>query len=89
MRIPRSSFSCGLNGLVLPSPGAENACRTELVSAKMTESGPAAASRPFFEAIDNNDAVGGGRESFGHGKGSRRNFASPAIDWNPMACHMC
>ena len=66
--------------MVLPSPGAENACRIELVSARMTESGPAAASRPFFEAIDSSDAVGGGRESFGHGEGNKRNFASPAID---------
>lgn len=51
----------------------------------MTDSGPAAASKPFFEAIDSNDAVGGGSESLGHGEGSKRSFASPATAWNPMA----
>ena len=55
------------------------ACRTDSVLATTTESGPAAASSPFFDATDSKDAVGGGRESMGHGDGSNCNFVSPAI----------
>lgn len=74
-----------MKGLIFPSAGAENACRTDSVPATITESGPAAASRLLFEAIDSNEAVGGGRELVGHGDGKRRNFASPATAWNPIA----
>ena len=58
---------------------AENACRTDSVPATITDSGPAAARRPFFDAMDSNEAVGGGRDSVGHGDGSNCNFDSPAI----------
>lgn len=71
--------------MILPSAAAENASRTESVPTTITESGPAAASRPFLEAIESNEAVGGGRESLGHGDGNRRSFASPATAWNPIA----
>ena len=46
----------------------------------ITESGPAAASNPLVEAILSRDAVGGGKESKGHGDGSNRSFDSPASD---------
>ena len=71
----------GLKGLILPSAAfpAVYPCRTDSVPAMMTELGPAAARRPFFGAMDNNEAVGGGRESTGHGDGSNCNFVSPAI----------
>lgn len=69
----------GVKDLVLSSPLAENACRTESVPAITTDSGPAAARRPFFEAMESKEALGGGRESAGHGDGSRRTLASPAI----------
>ena len=45
----------------------------------MTEAGPAAERRPFFEASDSSEAVGVGRESMGHGDGSSCSFVSPAI----------
>jgi len=64
---------------MLPSAGAENACRTASVLAIMTESGPAAASRPCLEAILSSEAVGAGRASAGHDDGTRRSFDSPAI----------
>lgn len=70
---------------MLPSADAENACRTESVPAITTDSGPAAASRAFFEAIDRRDAVGGGSESAGHGDGNKRNLDSPAMAWKPRA----
>ena len=58
---------------------AEDACRTDSVAATITESGPAAARRPFFGAMESNEAVGGGSESMGQGDGSNFNFVSPAI----------
>jgi len=61
------------------------ACRTLSVLAIMTESGPAAATRPVFEATLNREAVGGGRASVGHGDGKSRTFDSPDSDWNPRA----
>lgn len=66
---------------MLPSVAlaAENPCRTDSVPATTTDSGPAAARRPFFDAIDSSEAVGGGRESMGHGEGSNCSFVSPAI----------
>ena len=66
---------------MLPSAAipAENPCRTDSVRATITDSGPAAARRPFFGATDSNEAVGGGRDSMGHGDGSSCNFVSPAI----------
>ena len=73
---------------MLLSADAENASRTESVPAITTDSGPAAARRPFFEAIERSDAVGGGSESAGHADGNRRNFASPAIAWKPRACEV-
>ena len=54
--------------------------------ATITDSGPAAARRPFLGAMDSNEAVGGGSESLGHGDGSNCNFDSPAIAWNPSTC---
>ena len=81
------SVNCGVNGLKL-FPGAllaVKACRTEAVLATITVSGPAAARRPFFEATVSSEAVGGGRASLGHGEGSNRSFASPAIVWKPRA----
>ncbi len=71
---------------MFPSAEAENASLTESVAAITIESGPAAASSPFFEAIDSNEAVGGGRESTGHEEGNKRSFDSPAIAENPIAC---
>ena len=67
--------------MVLPLAAlpAENPCRTDSVLAMMTDSGPAAARRPFFDAIDSNEAVGGGRESTGHGDGNNCSFVSPAM----------
>ncbi len=59
---------------------ALKACRTLSVLAITTESGPAAAIRPLFEAILNKEAVGGGRASDGHGDGSSRTFDSPDND---------
>ena len=59
---------------------AVKACRTLSVPAIMTESGPAAASRPLWEATLNKEAVGGGRASAGHGDGSSRTFDSPDSD---------
>ena len=55
-------------------------CRTDSVLAMTTESGPAAASKPFFEAILSKEAVDGGSASDGHGDGRRRSFDSPARD---------
>lgn len=54
-------------------------CRTDSVLARMTDSGPAAARRPFFDATDSSEAVGGGRELVGHGVGSNCSLVSPAI----------
>lgn len=70
-----------MKGLVLLSTAfpAEKACRTDSVPATITMSGPAAARRPFFGAMDSNEAVGGGRASMGHGVGSSFNFVSPAM----------
>jgi len=69
----------GVKDFVVPSTVAENACRTDSVPAMITDSGPAAARRPFFEAMESKEALGGGRESAGHGDGSRRSSASPTI----------
>ena len=63
-----------------PAPPALKACRTDSVLAIITESGPAAARRPFLEAILSKEAVGGGSALDGHGDGRRRSFDSPAID---------
>lgn len=70
-----------MKDLILPSVAlpAENPCRTDSVLAIITDSGPAAARRPFFDAMDSKEAVGGGRESMGHGDDSNCNFVSPAI----------
>ena len=57
---------------------ALKASRTVSVFAMTTESGPAAARRPLFEAILSKDAVGGGSASGGHAVGKRRSFDSPA-----------
>lgn len=67
--------------MVLPLAAfpAVNPCRTDSVLARITDSGPAAARRPFFDATDSSEAVGGGRESAGHGDGSIRSLVSPAI----------
>ena len=80
-------MSCGVKFLIsLPLElFASKASRTESVLAMTTESGPAAASKPLFEAMLNKEAVGGGSASDGHGVGSRRTFDSPLIDWNPRA----
>ena len=79
-------LSCGENDLMFPSPDplAEYAFLTDSVLEIMTDSGPAAASRPFLEAILSKDAAEGGNLSEGHGEGRSRIFASPAILWNPM-----
>ena len=82
------SVNCGVYGLIFPSAEPENASLTESVAAIITESGPAAASIPFLEAMDSNEAVGGGRESTGHEEGSKRSFDSPAIAENPIACEI-
>lgn len=79
--MPTLIVNCGVKGLTL-FPGAllaANASRTESMLAPITESGPAAASRPLFEAMLSREAVGGGGASFGHGDGSSRSFASPAM----------
>ena len=80
------SVNCGVYGLMFPSAEPENASLTESVAAITTESGPAAASSPFLEAMDSNEAVGGGRASTGHEDGNKRNLDSPAIAENPIAC---
>lgn len=79
--MPTLRVNWEVKGLIPPLAvlAAENPCRTDSVPATMTDSGPAAARRPFFDATDSNEAVGGGRESMGHGDGSNCNFASPAI----------
>ena len=78
---------CGENGLMLfrPESAAVNAFLTDSVLAIMTASGPAAASRPLFEAVLNSEDVGGGRASAGHGEGRSLTFASPARERNPSA----
>ena len=50
-----------------------------------TESGPAAAKRPLFEAMESKEALGGGRSLVGHGDGNRRTLASPERAWKPIA----
>ena len=67
-----------MKGLTLPFAGVDSVWRTESVLAMMTDSGPAAATRPLLEAMESNEAVGGGRESEGHDEGSNRSLASPA-----------
>ena len=81
-------FNWDVNGLTLPSvlPAAEKACRTDSVAAITTDSGPAAASNPFLDAMLSNEAVGGGRASLGQEVGSSRSFVSPAIEWKPSPC---
>ena len=71
--------------LPLGALSAANPCRTDSVAATITDWGPAAARRPFFEATDSNEDVGGGRASTGHGDGNNCNFVSPAIAWKPRA----
>ena len=71
--------------LPLAALPAANSCRTDSVAATITDWGPAAARRPFFEATDSNEDVGGGRLSMGHGDGNNCNFVSPAIAWKPRA----
>lgn len=73
---------------MFPSAEPENASLTESVAATITESGPAAASSPFLEAMDSNEAVGGGRASTGHEDGNKRILDSPAIAENPIACKL-
>ena len=72
----------GVKGLILLSalPVAEKACRTDSVPATTTDSGPAAASKPFLDAMLNKEEVGGGRPSLGQAEGSSRIFVSPAIE---------
>ena len=71
--------------LPLVALSAANPCRTDSVAATITDWGPAAARRPFFEATDSNEDVGGGSVSMGHGDGNNCNFVSPAIAWKPRA----
>lgn len=78
--MPRFKISCGVKDFGLPSPPLEKACRTDSVLAITTDSGPAAARRPFFEAMPSREAVGGGRALLGHGEGKSRTLDSPAID---------
>ncbi len=73
---------------MIPSAEPENASLTESVAAMTTESGPPAASSPFLEAMDSNEAVGGGRALTGHEDGSKRNLDSPAIAEKPIACEI-
>ena len=78
--MPRLNVNCGAKDLMFPSPvDAVYACRTESVLAITTDSGPAAASKPFFEAILSNEAVEGGRLSDGHGEGKSFSFELPAM----------
>ena len=73
---------------MFPSAEPENASLTESVAAITIESGPAAASSPFLEAMDSNEAVGGGRASTGQEDGNKRNLDSPAIAEKPIACEI-
>lgn len=65
--------------------GPSYAFRIDSVVANITQSGPAAATSPFFGAILMRDEVGGGRFVLGHGDGSSCNLASPAIAKKPNA----
>lgn len=65
-----------------PSLGASKVLRTESVEARDTPSGPAAATRPFREAMLRSDAVEAGFDSQGE---VRRTFASPEMARKPRA----
>lgn len=68
-----------------PVPGMENAWRTDSVLAITTDSGPAAAIIPFWEAMLSSEAVDGGRALLSHGEGNNRSLDSPAMAWKPRA----
>ena len=76
------SVNRGMKGLISLSalPVAEKACRTDSVSATTTVPGPAAANKPFLDAMLNKEEVGGGKASLGQAEGSSRIFVSPAIE---------
>jgi hypothetical protein len=83
----RGTLTCGSKGLMLlvPDAVAENASLTESVLAITNPSGPAAARRPWVDAMLNKEHVGGGRESEGQGVGSSRTLESPAMDRKPTS----
>lgn len=81
------SVNCAWNGRVWLSPirGPSYAFRIDSVVARITQSGPAAATSPLFGAMLMRDEVEGGRFAAGHGDGSSCNLASPAIAKKPNA----
>ncbi len=85
--MPIGMVNCGENGLMslAAEPDDVKACLTDSVLAIMTTSGPAAATRPLFDAILINEEVGGGRASDGQGDGSSLTLASPAMERKPSA----
>ena len=85
--MPMFKVKWGENALILPSTVSpvEKLLRTDSVLAMITDSGPAAASNPFVEAILSKELVEGGSSAAGHGEGNRRSLLSPAIAWKPRA----
>lgn len=66
-----------------PSLGASKAFRIDSVVAMTSWSGPAAATRPRFEATLRSEEVAAGSVSQ---VDVRRTLASPAMERNPRAC---
>lgn len=71
--------------LPFPVAGPSKAFLIDSVVATITASGPAAATRPFRDAMLSRDEVGAGRLSEGHGVGNSCTLASPAKARNPSA----
>ncbi len=65
-----------------PSPAfSSNALRTFSVDVTTSTFGPAAASRPGFEAMERRLAQAGGTSLVGHGSGRILTFFGPAPPW--------
>jgi len=86
--VPIGRTSCGVKGWTL-LPLSVMFLKASLIAsafAMTTELGPAAATRPGFDATLSKDEVGGGKASAGHASGRSFSFVSPLKRWNSIVC---